>query len=405
MKAIRMTISPFKTKSHCLIVPPTSTGSLGDEALLSGLTGRLRELGITSITSLSIYTKNDQWIDQSKEIDDEIILPYFINDLTYSHKIRLLAKAINTDYCFVVGADVMDGAYLEKHSLNRVFIAHLLADFGIPTTICGFSFRENAPASIADALSGTPDNLKVMMRDPVSLQRIRNQGVFKAELAADLAFLLRADGSELTNNICAWSNKQRSLGKPVIGININHLTFPQKPYSASSAVQTFVNLSAYIAKELDAAILFIPHDSRTDHSDWILCNQAMDDLKTLNDRVEAYCLPECASAHEVKGITKDIDFVISGRMHLIIASLSQGTPACGIEYQGKMLGLFELFGSPELRVTSNDYYENPEAHYRVITDFIKNRAIYRSRIKEHLPAVLALSAKNFSAITTDKIHS
>ena len=55
-------------------------------------------------------------------------------------------------------------------------------------------------------------------------------------------------------------------------------------------------------------------------------------------------IEEKCSARQVKAISGHCDLILSGRMHLAIASLGQGVPVVCLTYQDKFEGLMEHFG-------------------------------------------------------------
>jgi polysaccharide pyruvyl transferase WcaK-like protein len=85
-------------------------------------------------------------------------------------------------------------------------------------------------------------------------------------------------------------------------------------------------------------------------------------------------------------------------MHLAVMSLMAGTPALTIATQGKVEGLMELFGTPELCVPAGDGLEDrlPIA----VADAIRRAPELRLRILDALPGVTRLAWANMDGLAT-----
>ncbi|TLN28532.1 glycosyl transferase family 1, partial [bacterium] len=104
--------------------------------------------------------------------------------------------------------------------------------------------------------------------------------------------------------------------------------------------------------------------------------------------------PSSIHAAEIKAICGQLDLALSGRMHMAIACLGQGTPVACITYQGKFEGLyrhFELDGLTIDPVTATQ----PGRLAAFFLPVIDRREAIRRQIQSQLPKVRVLAAENF----------
>ena len=102
------------------------------------------------------------------------------------------------------------------------------------------------------------------------------------------------------------------------------------------------------------------------------------------------------SATEIKAVCRHFDFVMTGRMHLMIAAFGMGVPAVGVDYQGKFSGLITHFGLSEENLISPSEICGDEALYAFISRRFLDRAATGRQLREALPSVLAKAELNFS---------
>jgi polysaccharide pyruvyl transferase WcaK-like protein len=95
----------------------------------------------------------------------------------------------------------------------------------------------------------------------------------------------------------------------------------------------------------------------------------------------------------MKAISGVCDLVLSGRMHLAIASLGQGVPVICLTYQDKFEGLMEYFDltgntfSPQAVLDSDDLSER-------MFDYLDNCSELKKKVRDALPKVIEMSRAN-----------
>lgn len=370
-------------------------GSLGDQAMLLAAMQGLRTEGYTKISLLAGEKPSRTDLPQ---FADSVLNPesYFSGSIAES--IRFQKHFGSNEGFFVLGADIMDGHYSTTDSLQKIHLLFLAASLGLSSRVFGFSFNEQPADLVVAALRKLPVKVDLLARDPVSHRRLESQLDRPIRLVADLAFLLQPDpAGESAKSILSWINHQHAQGARVIGVNANSLLARgifEDPFPIA------VGLARSIVKLHEAhpelRFVMIPHDFRGAYNDTVL-NRITAEIAGFGNEVlsKKICsLPSSCSAAEIKAVCGELDFAITGRMHLAIACLGQGTPAICIGYQGKMEGLFEHFELQNMVISPRDAFNaNGLADMAIAT--LARTSELRAQISKHLPKVLSLAKLNF----------
>ena len=109
-------------------------------------------------------------------------------------------------------------------------------------------------------------------------------------------------------------------------------------------------------------------------------------------------------ATDIKFICRELDVVLTGRMHLGIAALGQGTAVMGVEYQGKFEGLFRLLDLPDC-VIQSDAAVDSTVLMGQLKALIDRRKELSDRIRRHLPQVVEMSKRNFLGLGNTSARS
>lgn len=365
-----------------VILAPSSMLNLGDQALVLGALHNI------SGKTLVIFTSNDgsAYVNESAD-NSEVILGLFsfnpfTSALAFRRAARLIASASNF---FVVGADIMDGAYTTQQSIRRFALAKYAVRVGVSARIFGFSWSPKVSPVIQKTVESLPSEVVLCMRDPDSLRRISELGLSSLpRLTADLAFSLKV--STGTSPIKSWIESQQRQARPIVGMNLNGSQSSSYPHLQESYVQ--------IAQAfLDAgwSIVFISHDSRISVSDTQANVSVASALET--NHVNSGALID--NVQHVLDTLRQLDLVISGRMHLSILSLLSGLPAISVsdDRLGKVLGLYKLFRIEQLVFSASDS--------KALLDGITPQSVeseiasWQTTIRASLPTIKELSKRNF----------
>lgn len=395
------TILPFvkthtpQKKGAMVLYPANDFGSLGDQAMFLSAIEGLKKQGYHEFSLLSPIrpSKND-----IPEFSSNLLNPdfYFKDSITQS--IHFQKTFASNDGLFIIGADVMDGHYSTINSLRKIHLLQLAADLGLPTKVFGFSFNEHPADEVVTALKYLPPEVQLLARDPVSQRRLESKLNRSIRLVADLAFLLQANPSgESASTTLNWIKKQKDDGARVIGINANALlarnNFKDPFPIATGLAHTMVELNK---TNPDLRFVMIAHDFRGTYDDALLNRVSAEIASFTNSSLKKniFIMPTPCTAAEVKAVCRDLDLAITGRMHLAIACLGQGTPALCIGYQGKMEGLFEHFELQNMVISPKDAF-NSNQLVKSANILLTKTPELRTQISEYLPKVLSLAKLNF----------
>lgn len=371
-------------------------GSLGDQAMFMVAMQNLRASGHKQITLLAEEKPSQRW--HLPQNANQVLNPEHYFSGSFTESIRFQKNFLSNSACFIIGADVMDGHYSATESLKKIHLLQLANSLGLSTKVFGFSFNESPDESVVRALKSLPDAVRLLARDPVSHRRLENTLKRPIRLVADLAFLLKPDTSgESAKSTLDWIRYQRAQGARVIGINANALL-------ARGNFHDPLPIAAGLARAIrelhqmhpDLRFVLIPHDLRWHFNDAMLNRITYEiasiDRNTLSENI--FTMPSPCFASEVKAVCGELDLAITGRMHLAIACLGQGTPAICIGYQGKMEGLFEHFELPDMVISPTKAFTSRDL-VDLANDKLARATELREKIRKRLPDVLSLAELNF----------
>lgn len=383
----------YSRDTRFLILAPSSPGSLGDEAVITALVAQLGKLGV-KVTIIG-YLQVNEWF-HIDGVDRGIVLRDYFDYGSRRDQLRFVWELTRQDRFVVVGTDVLDGKYSEKESLHRIGLMKLAAQVGVIVETTGVSFNAAPNSACVTALRQLNGHVRLRARDKVSQQRFELQLGLSVELTADVAFLLKSNESteKVRDTIC-WIQSRQSSGRIVLGVNLNHLLLRLiEGLDVDRLIDVYYSALQPLLANGITSILLLPHDTRGEISDLVLCDLLRDRLvKDFPNEVSMIPFP--LKAAEIKGIVGNLDVVLAGKMHLAIACLGRTIPVGCITYQDKFEGLmlhFELKGN---LISPNVAFE-PRMLERFVSKLVDQRNPMREQIKKRLPAVLSLAKKNFS---------
>jgi polysaccharide pyruvyl transferase WcaK-like protein len=156
--------------------------------------------------------------------------------------------------------------------------------------------------------------------------------------------------------------------------------------------QIYVNtLVELYSKDEKFSFVLIPHEM----GDEIVLAEAI--LKALPVKMQPNCIkiPTPCRAAEVKSICRKLDIVLTGRMHVSIACLGQGTPVACITYQGKFEGLFRHFELDGMTIEPSQAFL-PGNLVKFLMPLIEKREDISKHIQLKQPEIQQLAEVNFS---------
>lgn len=377
------------------ILPPYPEhvfGSKGDEAMLVAAVEALH----ASVPDLEVgVLLKGTCIDAGAIMERGWrVLPF--SRFTLADLVRSL-DAFTADGCLVIGADMMDGFYDPAKSTLSLAVADLAARRGMTTVISGFSFNATPVPSLRDAFDRLDPEVFLNLRDPVSLARFRSFSRSPARLVADVAFLLRpADSASRARLVRAWVGERARAGDLVLGVNVHPaLAAEAGAPSLTRLIDTVAEALQSLLQARGLSVVLLSHDHRDDIAvgdDACLAEIETRLRRRAPDRI---CRPTWRmTASEAKAIVGALDGVLTGRMHLAIASLGMGVPVAAIAYQGKFEGLFGMLDVPSELLADADVLGSPDRLVSLLDSLLDDLASHRDRLCRTVGSVLHSASAN-----------
>lgn len=396
LRILRWINRAWVMQDSVLLLPPTSPGSLGDQAIMCASLSELLAQGMRRIVIIS-YQDDDDWSYlASPQVEILPMQDYFAYS-AWRVRFRFAYVASRQRHIYFYGTDQMDGFYFESFLLKQLDLLRLGVQCGTPGTIVGFSYNRKPTPRAVQAVQELPPNVTLCVRDPISIQRVSQYIHRPLKLTADAAFLLRpAAASPRIAEVLKWIRQQRDEGRILVGVNLNNLFLNQvASLSVEELVKTYrLALEDMLASQGNLSFLLLPHDARGEVNDFDLAHALLSALPE-NERSIFSCLPDDIRADEIKAVCGELDIVLSARMHVAIACLGMGIPVACMTYQDKFEGLYEHFGLKGMTI-SPEQALHPGAFANFFLPLIQRRSQLRAQIQQQLPHILQLSGANFA---------
>ena len=379
VSATKKSVIYTSTPNLVFLIPPTTAGSLGDEAMLVAIYTRLVSAGKNCIIVSADLEGNDRlrlYGLSPKEIGVNGLYGGFwgikkFQDVLLKHQ---------PESVYLIGADVMDGFYSIMRSINRLTILKLASEFCRDTRLLGFSFNAEPEEKVLNFFKKCSGQFKIQPRDPISSERLTAHGI-KNICVADLAFMLKPDIS-----------LRKSLPEcKYICINLNAIHLNKW---GDKFFDLTVGMVEHLFNDTAFSIVFISHDFRKFNgvSDYDFSQLVAQKLKIENDDRITF-IDEYATAAQLKGIVKEAEFTLTGRMHFAIASLGNAVPTLMIGYQGKQEGLAQHF-ELDLTKTVITPTSSLQDAIMILKDVESRRDEIFEQLNNRLPLVQELSLNN-----------
>ena len=373
--------------------PRTFAGSKGDEAMIQAVVHQLK--AINPALKVLVFTSSELGTKSAQGMGFEV--QQIWND-GMSAMLEAI-KAFDADALAVLGADCMDGHYSPITTLTMAAMADLAARAGIRTSILGFSFNDHPYPGLKRAFETLHERVNIHVRDAVSFERFQRFSRARGKLVADAAFqLIPEDRASAVQGLATWADAQRQSGRTVVGFNVHPMLLgkPSPDELAQLIEQVAAALESYLHSE-PVALALISHDYRSEVGDDVCLRPLWERLQPrYADRLH-YDTAICSAA-ELKAKAGLMDGVVTGRMHLAIASLGMGVPVAALTYQDKFQGLMKHVNLPQDLLLSPQQLKAPQQFLEMLLNFHRQMPALRARVQERLPAVKAASAQNVAPL-------
>lgn len=387
-------------KYTAMVVYTSRPGSLGDDALVTVSVLRLLEMGKEVLLAETNIRHRWPSLEGKKytrykiaSVDCHEPVQNIKNILDRLKLGNLLKPGADI---FFIGADVLDGAYSLKGSINRLNIISWFSKAGFPVTVLGTSINPNVPVLISRKIKALSPVIRFCLRDPVSLRRYHKIAGRNGILTADIAFLLSPDPVEsLSADFRDFIVSERGQGRKILALNCSSHTFIGLNNDERNKAFNSIALALIQKIQQGLAVVYIPHDFRS----FVVENDLVIGQK-IKERLPAdiadhyHLISEATHASQIKAMVSQTDFALTGRMHLAIAALGSCIPTACVVYQGKFEGLFEHFEIKGLSIEGLQLII-PGAFQSLLEELISRHEKLISPLRLKLPQVLKYARLNF----------
>lgn len=330
----------------------------------------------------------------------------------------------HNDVLLVLGADVIDGTCGTDASLQRVDLIRTALTAGAAVHVfC--SFRSSVDPAIIDRLLQIPE-ARFYLRDLHSLERFKAQTRLKAEYFPDFFIFCEKTETALCRNVREALVNAKRQGKTIIGLN-----FSEHAFRSFSDVHNSKSRERYVADVLTVLArsvenpCFVLMSNDTRHwknfpSDSYYQEQARQWLQNSGHASNILLLDPMITYPEILNLIGEFDMIVSGRMHLALASFrNRVTAICymgtgkGYTSVDKMRGIFDKFlGEPTLVVSSLSGLETAigllQTQHRSLKEKLKKsmERIEKESLekKQHLRITLQLTNHHEDYVIQDRNH-
>ena len=287
------------------------------------------------------------------------------------------------DSIYILGADMFDGSYSSGITHFYCWLSGWMTRRGVPATIVGCSFNGAIPGAI-EAIRDLNPGVRLCVRDPLSVERLRNEAGRPCEEVRDVAFLMEPEPGSYKNPLESFRRAQKAAGRCIVGLCLNSLTMVDSDDFLRSLFRRLAGQQI--------AWMMLGHDTRAGNDDFAVARKAAEMARLAG--FSAYALPGDTRAREVKFATGLCDLVVSGRLHLCIAALGMSVPTIGLAYLGKFEGLFRQVGlDRQLLDAATVEADDLAAAILVVAD---QRHELTERVSRALPALRSSAVRNLA---------
>lgn len=307
----------FKKKRSTLIITPDGYGSKGDEALIRGVLNI-----INPYSSKLITQRKDLWTNHLDDLKEKILEEYY--------ELKDFSKSIvGEDRLIILGADVMDGTHGIESSICRLEAAKKMAEKkGQVYIFC--SFRKTASEEIINYIKDLPNTIKFFLRDEISYENFKTLTGKECEYFPDMAYFVEPNDKTKVQKEINTLKDLKNKGFNLIGLNFSETSF-RSFYNE----YTMENRKKYVKEVIEKIytkikkpyFVLLSHDSRhweNYYSDSDYQEIASKILEEKNINNYLVINPDLYHS-DLLNILDNMDTVVTGRMHLSIATFRCNT--------------------------------------------------------------------------------
>jgi colanic acid/amylovoran biosynthesis protein len=374
--------STISDNTFHFLIPPPGNGNIGDQSMVESFINYVGSDCVLIVEDQIRFKQQNSILPEPKFIE----IPHIIHGNLFQNIFALITilKISNKMKSFsIIGADIMDGVYGLRVSINRLFLLRVINSLKINSRITGFSWSPNANPLATKLMRIISNETKLCVRDPKSARRLESHQISAISEVADIAF---ADES-IDNSpfIELWVS---SSTKPIVTVNISGLGVRDGDKYLEHIQQYKQIVECLHAKGF--RILVLPHVFRVEDGDI----EPSGDLFRSSCGADDLLITEPISPAQERQLFRATSFVITGRMHIAILALSVGRPVIALETMGKVKGLFEMFDLEKYCLDRNVEFANEVIHAIELLE--KEYLSVCKLIQDKIPEIRQRSLLNFA---------
>lgn len=247
------------------------------------------------------------------------------------------------------------------------------------------------------------------VRDSNSQRHVQSLGLVDVRCIPDTAFVLDPANESAVESLLLQEGVPPAS---IIGINPSILLHHRfAAMNGQNYVDFMVMLIENVRQQMQQPILLIPHqiyptnfpglsqDIRhsVDGDDRAVAEMIFD---AMQDKEGVYLLKGDYSPAQYKGVLRQCDLFIGGRMHAVISAVSQSVPSVIMQYSHKASGLMEML---ELTDCVWNCQDTLESLLQLIDRTWAKRKVQRNHLAEMMPGIIT-EAKAVGGFFADLIR-
>lgn len=378
----------LKTNNKTILIGPPFPNhvNIGDRGLVLGalchLNNNTKDLILVQMTDSKVQAFPDY-------LNITITDKYF--NMFQKHKdlfetIKWLSLLTSAKDLYLVGADSVDFYYNRSASEAKLFAANIAGRIGVNSRVMSFSIN-SVDEALKSALTETSQHTKLIARDPVSFNRLKESSIPNIYSSADLSFLFKAGEVRADNDLLSFLEKNK---ENIIGLSFNNLLF-DKAQNHSDVYELYSSALSLLATKTGNKLLFIPNnitDSPRFSSN--LCKK----INSISTNT-AYLTEYLGDPSELKALMSHCRYYFSTTLHMALFPMSVGVPTSSFPYAGKFEGPMSFFDLENCLLYLEELPDTPEELCQVFYEQVMNEEVSRKKLMANIDKVTKLAQVNF----------
>jgi polysaccharide pyruvyl transferase CsaB len=295
--------------------------NMGDEAILEGILGQLRD---NLSADIIVFTRNPADTLARHKVERVVA----VRQLTRS---EVAPEVRGLDLLILGGGGILYDGDAETY-LREVFLAH---DAKVPVMTWAISAgplnRRGAREAVRTGLNGAA---LITVRDREAYRLLEDVGVTREiHLTADPALLLQREDLSVEALLSEGVEFQR----PLVGFSVREPGPAAPDIDPEHYYALLANAADYMVERQDADVLFVPMEiTDVQHSHAVMAHMQYAE--------RAEIMRRRYSPGQLLDLAGRLDFAVGMRLHFLIFAALRATPFVALPYASKVTGLLTALG-------------------------------------------------------------